>query len=101
VPLQKSYVWDLIEMGHLLDPNDGGDTKEGSEDQGDEGGGVRVGMLDLATLYSLYGKCPVYYKHLSSSPRWEERARYNALDAAVQREIFDPMWEALNAKGFV
>ena len=61
--LISNYVWDLIEMDHCLDPNDGGDTSEGSENESDEG--LRVGMRDLGTLTSLYTKIP-FYKNLGS-----------------------------------
>ena len=98
-PLQAAYVWDLMEMAHLLDPNDGGDTREGSPDEPEEEG-VRIGMYDLATLTSLYTREP-YYKWMSSSGSWEQRQMYNGLDACCQREIFDPLWLRLNERGLV
>lgn len=98
-PLCRNYIWDLIEMAHLIDPNDGGGTDEGSEGE-EEGPEVRVGMLDLATLTSLYTRQP-YYKHMSRLPRWEDRQTYNGLDACVQREIFDRLWEILNERSLV
>lgn len=98
-PLCRSYIWDLIEMAHLIDPNDGGGTDEGSEVE--EGGGeVRVGMLDLATLTSLYTRQP-FYKFMSRLPSWEDRQKYNGLDACCQREIFDRLWELLNERKLV
>jgi len=97
--LQRSYVWDLMEMAHLLDPNDGGDTREGSPDEPEEEG-VRIGMYDLATLTSLYTREP-YYKWMSSSGSWEQRQTYNGLDACCQREIFDSLWLRLNERGLV
>jgi uracil-DNA glycosylase family 4 len=98
-PLQEAYIWDLIEMFHCLDPNDGGDTSEGSKDELEESS-VRVGMLDLGTLTSLYTRQP-FYKHLSKSPDRSVRLRYNALDAAIQRELFNIGWEKLNERGLV
>ena len=97
--LTRSYVWDLMEMAHLLDPNDGGETTEGSEDELNEGG-VRIGMLDLATLCSLYTRQP-YYKWMGGSGQWEARQRYNGLDCCIQREIFDRLWELLNERSLV
>lgn len=97
-PLTHNYAWDLMEMAHLDDPNDGGDTSEGSENETSEG--LRIGMNDLATLTSLYTRTP-FYKYLSSDFRWEKRAVYNGLDACCQREVFDKLWVRLNQKGLV
>lgn len=93
-----SYVWDLMELAHMLDPNDGGDTSEGSENESDEG--VRVGMYDLATLASLYTKEP-FWKNQSSHPSWEVRQVYNGKDCCVQREIFDALWWRSYERGLV
>lgn len=92
------YVWDLIEMDHCLDPNDGGDTSSGSEIETDEG--LKVGMRDLGTLASLYTKEP-YYKHEGGSFSQEKRWIYNGKDACVQREIFDVLWWRLYERGLV
>jgi len=95
----KNYEWDLMEMAHALNPNDGGDTL--SDDEVELGGpSVRISTKSLAVLTSLYTREP-YYKHLSESPDWETRQRYNGLDACVTREIFDPLWRKLRAKGMV
>jgi uracil-DNA glycosylase family 4 len=96
--LIDNYVWDLMEMAHCLDPNDGGDTTEGSENQSDEG--LRVGMYDLATLTSLYTKEP-FYKHMSSHPSQEKRWAYCGTDCCVTREIFDVLWYKLYERGLV
>lgn len=97
--LMKAYIWDLMEMAHLLDPNDGGGTEEGSEGELEDGG-LRIGMLDLATLTSLWTRQP-FYKYLSVAHRWEDRQRYNGLDACCQREVFDRLWEQLNERCLV
>lgn len=97
--LQQAYIWDLIEMFHCLDPNDGGDTTEGSKDELEEQS-VRVGMLDLGTLTSLYTRQP-YYKHLGHSPDRSVRLRYNGMDACIQRELFDVGWKKLNDRQLV
>jgi hypothetical protein len=96
--LIDNYVWDLMELAHMLDPNDGGDTSEGSENESDEG--VRVGMYDLATLCSLHTKEP-YYKNQGSHPSQEVRWVYNGKDACVQREIFDKLWWKAYERGLV
>ena len=96
--LINNYVWDLIEMDHCLDPNDGGDTSSGSEIETDEG--LKVGMRDLGTLASLYTKEP-YYKHEGGSFSQEKRWIYNGKDACVQREIFDVLWWRLYERGLV
>lgn len=96
--LINNYVWDLIEMDHALDPNDGGDTSEGSENASDEG--LRIGMRDLGTLASLYTKEP-FYKNEGSHPSQEKRWVYNGKDACVQREIFDVLWWKLYERSLV
>jgi hypothetical protein len=97
-PLIRNYTWDLMEMAHMLDPNDGGGTEEGSEGEIDEGG-VRIGMYDLATLQSLYTREP-FHKHLAASPDWETKQRYNGLDCCVTREIFDRLWEICRERDY-
>lgn len=96
--LINNYIWDLIELDHMLDPNDGGDTSEGSEQASDEG--LRIGMRDLGTLCSLYTKEP-YYKNMGSHPDQEKRWKYNGLDCCVQREIFDVLWWKAYKRGLV
>jgi hypothetical protein len=96
--LIDNYVWDLIEMDHALDPNDGGDTSAGAEDEMDVG--LKIGMRDLGTLASLYTKEP-YYKHEGGSWDQEKRWIYNGKDACVQREIFDVLWWKLYERGLV
>lgn len=93
------YRWDLIEMAHCLNPNDGGDTL--SDDEVELGGPqIRISNKSLAVLASLYTRQP-YWKHLSESPDWETRQKYNGLDACVTRELFPVLLKRLKDKGLV
>lgn len=96
--LIDNYIWDLIEMDHALDPNDGGPTGDMGDEMSDDG--LKVGMRDLGTLASLYTKEP-YYKHEGGSWSQEKRWIYNGKDACVQREIFDVLWWKLYERGLV
>lgn len=95
----RHYDWDLIEMAHALNPNDGGDTL--SDDEVELGQNlIRIPMKSLAVLTSLYTRQP-FYKFMSDSPRWEDRQIYNGLDACVTREIFPVLWGKLRDKGLL
>lgn len=96
--LIDNYIWDLIEMDHALDPNDGGPTGDMGDEMSDDG--LKVGMRDLGTLASLYTKEP-FYKHEGGSWSQEKRWIYNGKDACVQREIFDVLWWKLYERGLV
>lgn len=87
------YVWDLIEMDHCLNPNDGG-SMEGMEGEAD---GMKIELRSLAVLTSIYTD-QSYYKYMSESSNPDHRLIYNGLDACVTREIFDSLWMKLRAK---
>lgn len=91
------YTWDLIEMEHCLNPNDGGGGEGGGEGIDD---GMKLELRSLAVLTSLYTWQP-YYKYLSSDPNPRMRAIYNGLDVCVTREIFDCLYIKLREKGMV
>lgn len=95
----ENYEWDLMEMAHALNPNDGGDTL--SDDEVELGGpSIRISTKSLAVLTSLYTREP-YYKHLGESPDWETRQKYNGLDACVTREIHPVLWGKLRERGLL
>lgn len=97
--LISNYVWDLMELAHMLDPNDGGGTEEGSEDE-IEDAAPRIGMLDLATLQSLHTREP-FHKWMAHEAGWEKRQVYNGLDCCVTREIFDVLWRQARERNLV
>ena len=90
------YNWDLMEMDHCLNPNEGGAGESGEELDG----GMKIEMRSLAVLTSLYTKQP-FYKYMASDPNPDNRLIYNGLDACVTREIFDPLWCKLRERGMV
>ena len=93
-----NYVWDTIELDHMLDPNDGGDTSSGSENESDEG--LKIGLRDLGTLTSLYTTIP-YYKHMGGHFSQEERWKYNGLDCCATLEVFRTLWWRAYERGLV
>ena len=92
----NNYKWDLMEMDHCLNPNEGGSTEAGEEMDG----GMKMEMRSLAVLTSLYTNGQ-FYKHLANSPNPATRLVYNGLDACYTREIFDPLWCKLRERGMV
>ncbi len=99
----NAYDWDLMEMDHALDPNDGGDTQAGSEGAGDAET-IRISMRSLAVLASLHTRFPYYKKGGRKSVRefnWQSLYEYNAKDCCVTREIFPILLNQLIQRGLV
>jgi uracil-DNA glycosylase family 4 len=102
VPL-ANYQWDLMEMDHALDPNDGGDTQAGSEGASDAET-IRISMRSLAVLASLYTRFPYYKKggrRAVTEFRWENLYNYNGMDCCVTRTIFPVLLNRLIERGLV
>ncbi len=94
-----NYQWDLMEMDHALDPNDGGDTEKGSEEAYRDKT-FKMEMRSLKVLQSVYSRQP-FHKLMGKSFDRTVQLRYNGLDCCVEREIFDPMWVKLHERGLV
>jgi len=98
-----NYKWDLMEMDHALDPNDGGDTQAGSEGAGDSDT-IRISMRSLAVLASLYTRFPYYKKGGRRSVKefqWQNLYEYNGTDCCVTRTIFPVLLDQLIQRGLV
>ena len=102
IPL-VNYQWDLMEMDHALDPNDGGDTQAGSEGASDAET-IRISMRSLAVLASLYTRFPYYKKGGRKSVaefQWRNLYDYNGKDCCVTRTIFPLLLTSLLQRGLV
>jgi len=98
-----NYKWDLMEMDHALDPNDGGDTQAGAEGAGDAET-IRISMRSLAVLASLYTRFPYYKKGGRKSVKefnWQALYSYNGKDCVVTRTIFPILLDQLLQRGLV
>lgn len=97
-----NYKYDLMEMDHALNPNDGGDTEKGSEDASKDRT-FKMEMRSLKILNSLYTREP-YYKNegkFSNHYDWMTFFRYNGKDACVTIEIYQVLYKLLRAAGLV
>lgn len=98
-----NYKWDLMEMDHALDPNDGGDVNSGAADAIDTET-VRISMRSLAVLASLYTRFPYYKKGGRRSVKefqWQNLYEYNGKDCCVTQQIFPVLLEGLLQRGLV
>lgn len=97
-----NYKWDLMEMDHALDPNDGGDTEKGSEEAYKDKS-FKMEMRSLRILASLYTREPFYKLEgkLGTHFDWAKFLRYNGKDCCVTREIYGVLWEKLRRLGKV
>jgi len=98
IPL-RNYEYDLIEMMHCLDPNDGGDVGAGADSP--SGDGIKISMKSLAVLASLYTRQP-FWKHQGRQDGqfdWVGLMRYNGIDCCVTREVFDHLYVELVREG--
>jgi DNA polymerase len=94
------YEWDLLEMDHALEPNDGGDAQGVGEEFAGGGDEQRISMHSLAVLTSLHTRQP-YYK--SEGKLWagdkERLYNYCGLDCVVTREIAPVLQAKLREAG--
>jgi len=94
-----NYQYDLMEMDHALDPNDGGDTEKGSEEAYRDKT-FKMEMRSLKVLQSVYSRQP-FHKLMGKSFDRTAQLIYNGIDCCVEREIYEPMWRKLKERGLV
>lgn len=94
-----NYKWDLMEMDHALDPNDGGDTEKGGEDASKEPG-FKMEMRSLHILQSLYSRMP-YHKDEGKSWDRVDQLRYNSKDCCEEMEVYCALYTKLKQAGRV
>ena len=94
-----NYKWDLMEMDHALDPNDGGDTERGGEDASKEPQ-FKMEMRSLHILQSLYSRSP-YHKDEGKSWDRVDQLRYNGKDCCEEWEVYGALYQRLKQAGRV
>ena len=94
-----NYKWDLMEMDHCLDPNDGGDTEKGGEDASKEPS-FKMEMRSLHILQSLYSRMP-YHKGEGKSWDRVDQLRYNSKDCCEEMEVYCALYAKLKQAGRV
>ncbi|MDE2233251.1 MAG: hypothetical protein KGJ90_03940 [Patescibacteria group bacterium] len=97
-----NYAYDLMEMDHALDPNDGGDTEKGSEDAPKDKT-FKLEMRSLKILTSLFTREPYYKAEGKLGPDfdWVKHMKYNGKDACTTREICGVLRQRLRNRGLL
>lgn len=98
IPL-NNYRWDLMEMDHALDPNDGGDTEKGSEEASKEKT-FKMEMRSLKIMQSLYTRAPFHKLEGKTFDRAKQLI-YNGKDDCVERELYGVYWAKLKSAGLL
>jgi uracil-DNA glycosylase len=97
----NNYVYDLMELDHALDPNDGGDMQSGEEAQGDV---IRISMKSLAVLASLHTRHPYYKKGGRKSVEefnWARLMNYCGTDCVATMGVFNALLPRLQERRLV
>lgn len=102
IPL-VNYLYDLMEMDHAYDPNDGGDVEAGDGGSADDGG-VRISLRNLALLNTVYGNRQPFWKHTGKQTgdySLLDLFRYNGVDNCCTWACYPNLYVQLRKAGMI